>query len=79
MREPNVHKYEAANGQIKYAVCHWVERAAQYQRPLDATEAKLTGCHTEFAKTKTYFGGYTTETSARARARRLYGYSKLEQ
>lgn len=73
----NVYEYTNKRGQKCYAVCHWVETAAEYQRPLDAEERRLTGCHTEFAKRLEYIGeGFTSLSAAKRRAKQLYGYAQ---
>jgi hypothetical protein len=76
-KAPNIHPYTDAKGKTRYAVCVWVERAAQFQAPLDAEDRRLTGCHTEFARTAKGIGGHPDLGKARRRARKLYGYSKL--
>lgn len=75
--QPNIYEYEDSKGRTCYAVCHWVESAAQYQAPLDAETRRLTGCHTEFARIPAGIGGKPDLAWARRRARMLYGYSKL--
>ena len=77
-RLPNIHRYETSDGRTMYAVCQWIERSAQYQCPLDKIDAKLTGCHTEVARIKSYFGGYN-RNQAYGRARTLWGWAKIAQ
>ena len=77
MKQKNIYKYEGYDGKTRYAVCHWVERAAQFQAPLDTETRRLTGCHTEFARTARGIGGYASLRKARRRARKLYRYSKV--
>ena len=72
----NIYPYEIG-GRTYYAVCVWVESAAEYQAPMDAETRRLTGCHTEFAKTPRGIGGKPDLKWARRRARSLFGYSKL--
>jgi hypothetical protein len=69
---PNIHEYDG-----KFYVCHWVESAGQWQRPLDADERRLTGCHTEFSQSINDMPHYDECDNAVDLARRLYGYSKL--
>ena len=75
-REPNIYPYESKDGKIRYAVCKWYPRQAQFQAPLDGETARLTGCFAEFARTPAGIGGGDLNW-ARRRARALYGYSCL--
>lgn len=70
-KPPNIHE----NGD-HYVVAVWVESAGQYQAPLDAETCRLTGCHTEFARSLDGFAGLTL-ADARSRAVKLFGYEKL--
>ena len=70
-RPPNIHE----NGDY-YVVAVWVESAGQYQAPLDAESRRLTGCHTEFARSLDGFAGLTL-ADAQSRATDLFGYEKL--
>ena len=77
MKSTNIHQFTDQQGTTRFAVCHWVENAAQWQAPLDRYSRRITGCHTEFARTLAGIGGYRNLAKARRRARCLYGYSKL--
>lgn len=76
-QEPNIYSYEGKDGQTRYAVCIWYQDRGQYQAPLDAKTARLTGCSGEFARTVEGIGGKADLAWAQQRARALYGYSKL--
>lgn len=70
--EQYVHKFTNNCGESNFAVCHWDEFHGQWQAPLDAETRRLTGCHTEFARTLVGIGGYKTKRQALARAKKLY-------
>jgi hypothetical protein len=55
----------------KWFVGEWSDKAAQWQRPLDASTRKLTGCFAEFSR-KPFRDGLTRRQALR-RARTLYG------
>lgn len=74
MTERNIYTY-GENGVTYYAVCMWDLAHNQYTAPLDADTRRLSGCHTEFARTPKGIGGYANLQKARRRARQLYGYS----
>lgn len=73
-RPANIYDY-TKDGQTYYSVCHWVDSAAQYQVPLDTEEQRLTGCHTEFARTVEALGKMSRDKAYRE-ARKRYGYAK---
>ena len=73
---PNIHEYETKAGDIKWAVCIRDERHAQYKRPLDSREHRLTGCSFEVCNSVSYFGGFT-KSQAYSRAQTLFGYAKI--
>ncbi|MFA6270315.1 MAG: hypothetical protein WC657_03845 [Candidatus Paceibacterota bacterium] len=68
-----VHEFIDDQGVTRYAVGEWIESAGQYQCPLDANSRKLTGCHTECARTPSGLGGYKTKRQALRRARYIFG------
>lgn len=68
-----VHEFTDKNGVTRYAVGEWNQEHAQYTCPLSSRDAKLTGCHTEFAKKPAGLGGYLTRAKALRRARYLFG------
>ena len=76
MNAPNIHAYRTETGETKYAVCVRDERAANWYRPLDSNEWRLSGCSGEIARTVEYFGGYT-KAQAYSRAQTLFGYAKI--
>lgn len=70
-----VHEFVNERGETRYAVAEWNQQAGQYQRPLTAKVAKLTGCFAEFCRNLNYFGGYVERKDALRRARYLFGPS----
>ena len=69
-----VHEYDSIllPGQIRYAVGEWRQEAGEYIRPLDKTEAVLTGCGWEFAKRPSGLQSFPTRRQALRRARYLF-------
>jgi hypothetical protein len=67
-----VHEFTTDDGQTRYAVARWDAERAQYVRPFDATEAKLTGCFAEFARKPSGVQNYASRRKALARARYLF-------
>jgi DNA-directed RNA polymerase subunit RPC12/RpoP len=69
-----VHEYTDDQGRTRYAVARWDEEHAQYIRPLDAAERRLTGCSAEFARTLTHndIQNYSDRKRALTRARYLF-------
>ena len=74
-----VHEYTDNKGRTGYAVAEWNEQAAEWQAPLDARTAKLTGCSAEFSKKLTGLGGPILHTRRQAlrRARYLFGDEEM--
>lgn len=67
-----VHEFTTAQGTTRYAVARWDENNAQYIRPFDKSEAKATGCHSEFARRPEDVQNYASRKKALARARYLF-------
>lgn len=67
-----VHEYTDRKGVTRYAVAEWNQESGQYTCPLDMRTYKLTGCHSEFARTPAGIGGYTSRAKALRRARYLF-------
>lgn len=61
----------------RWFVAQWVESAGQYQVPLDAETARVTGCHTEFFRIPSPTRGYTSRRRALRRARYLFRQVEL--
>jgi len=74
-----VHEFTTDSGQTRYAVARWDEEKAQYIRPLDATEHRLTGCSAEFARRPEGVQNYASRNRALARARYLFGPDELDR
>lgn len=68
-----VHVYTATDGQPRYAVGWWDESRAQYVRPFDVTEQRLTGCYAEFGRLPRAMQSFSTRRRALRRARYLWG------
>ena len=77
-KQANIYRYTDRNGNEQYSVCHWVESSGQYQVPLDAEERRLTGCHTEFARSFKALGKMK-RNKAYYEARKRYGYAKISE
>lgn len=76
-KQENVHYKETDKDGVKwYGIGHWVEGAAQYQCPMDAEEQRVTGCHTEFARSPI---GRMKYPKAAYEARKRYGYVRTSQ
>ena len=69
-----VHEFTDDNGKTWFAVGEWDQGRGQYTAPLDASTAKLTGCHSQFAKRPQDMDHYPTRKQALSRARYLFGY-----
>ena len=67
-----VHEYETRDGSQRFAVGEWSDRNAQYTRPFDATEYRLTGCSAELSRTPSGLQSFRTRRQALRRARYLY-------
>jgi hypothetical protein len=74
-----VHEFEDGRGQTRYAVARWDEQHAQYVRPLDATERRLSGAYAEFARMPCGMQSYTSRTRALRRARYLFAHDTPEE
>ena len=68
-----VHEFSDRSGQIRYAVGRWDDDHAEYIRPFDATERRLTGCSAEFARKPEAIQSFPTRKQALRRARYLFG------
>ncbi len=68
-----VHEFEDENGNTRYAVAEWDEQRAQYIRPFDAEERKLTGASAEFAQRPSGVQSFKSRSQALRRARYLFG------
>jgi hypothetical protein len=66
-----VHEWTDGRGRMFYVVGKWNARSGHYERPLDAEERWLTGCHTEFGPLS-YLPRYSDRKDAEERARRLF-------
>lgn len=68
-----VHEFvHPRHGTVGYAVAKWDPDRGQYVRPLDKTEAELTGCSAEFARQPWGVQYYTDRKRALRRARYLF-------
>lgn len=67
-----VHEFTDDHGRTRWAVGRWEERNAQYYRPLDAKERRLTGCFGEFARRPSGMQSFSTRRQALRRARTLF-------
>lgn len=67
-----VHEWTDDRDQTFYAVGLWSQSSGRYERPLDAEERRLTGCHTEFGPLS-YMPRYRDRADAVRRARKLFG------
>ena len=68
-----VHEFEDDKGVTRYAVAEWDSFHNNWVVPMDARQAKATGCHSECARTLKGIGGYIDRKIALRRARYLYG------
>lgn len=69
-----VHEYTGENGETLYTVAEWDHDKAQFTRPMDSTEHKLTGCFLIFSRTaKGMSGTFRDRKRALRRARYLFG------
>lgn len=73
-----VHEFKTNAGDTRWAVAEWLPETGSYTCPLDIRTAKLTGCHTEYARNLNDLGGYKTRKQALARARYLFGDDELD-
>lgn len=78
-KHANVHSYIHPCEETRYAIGHWVESAGQWQCPLDAETARLTGCHTEFAGSLRDMGDLRDVEEAKRVAVKLYGYAVVAE
>lgn len=68
----HIHEFTDKNGKTRYAVCVWVDRANEWQMPMNDREHKLTGCSAYISKAVSGMGGYATRARARYEARRRF-------
>lgn len=68
-----VHEFTNKADKTRFAVGRWDEGHAEYIRPFDKEEYRLTGCSAEFCRTASGMQSYPTRKQALARARYLFG------
>jgi hypothetical protein len=68
-----VHEWtRGRDGKRMFAVARWDQERAQFIRPLDATQASLTGCFAEFGRIPGHMQSYPSRRQALRRARYLF-------
>ena len=75
----NIHRYIADDGSERFGLGVWNEANAQYQRPFDAEERRLTGCDAEYARRIEAMPAFRDLAAAQSRASVLFGYARLSQ
>ncbi len=68
-----VHEFTDGQGVTRFAVAEWRENQAEYVRPFDAGEHRLTGCSAEFARRPSGVQSFKSRVQALRRARYLFG------